>query len=62
MIRLAVDLVCVVVGVGVGFILGSAVRARRDRARAARQATIERFLAPRWDEHVDQALHPWREP
>lgn len=61
--RMAVDLASVLAGVVVGFILGLAVRARRDRARADRQATLDRLITPRdWDEHVDQALQPWQRP
>jgi hypothetical protein len=58
--RFAVDAACVLVGVGVGFILGLAVRARRDRARADRQRWLDELIG--WDGHVDQALQPWREP
>lgn len=61
--RFILDMAFVAAGTGIGFLLGTAVRARRDRARADRQATLDRLIAPPgWDEHVDQALQPWREP
>jgi hypothetical protein len=61
--RFVIDMAFLLGGVVVGYLCGSAVRARRDRARAGRQATIDRLIAPRgWDEHVEQALQPWREP
>lgn len=61
--RFAVDMAFVLTGVGIGYLLGTAVRARRDRARAGRQRTLDRLItSPGWDEHVDQALQPWREP
>jgi hypothetical protein len=56
----AVELAFVLAGFAVGFLLGTVVRSRRDRARAGRQGTIDRLIAPpSWDEHVDQALSPW---
>jgi hypothetical protein len=59
-IRFAFDVAGFILSAGVGFILGLAVRARRDRARADRQRWLDELIG--WDDHVDQALQPWREP